>query len=58
MRTAKRGPHDEANAILIAAAPKLLKAAEKVVIRWEKGDLAQAVRELDTAIATAKGRAS
>jgi hypothetical protein len=47
----------EANASLIAAAPELLKAAERVVSRWEKGDLAEAVRELDAAIATAKGRA-
>lgn len=42
---------------IAAADPELLEAAEKVVIRWEKGDLAEAVRELDTAIATAKGRA-
>jgi hypothetical protein len=46
----------EANARLIAASPELLEAAEKVVSRWEKGDLAEAVRELDAAIATAKGR--
>lgn len=57
MHTAKRGPHDEANARVIAAAPVLLKAAEKVVIRWKKGDLAEAVRELNAAIATARGRA-
>jgi hypothetical protein len=47
----------EANARLIAAAPELLAAAEKVVSRWEKGDLAEAVRELDAAIDNAKGRA-
>jgi hypothetical protein len=52
-------PHDvqAANALLIAASPKLLEAAERVVSRWEKGDLAQAVRELDAAIDKAKGRA-
>jgi hypothetical protein len=33
-----------------------LEAAEKVVSRWEKGDLAEAARELDAAIAKAKGR--
>jgi hypothetical protein len=47
----------EANAGLIAAAPELLAAAKKVVRRWKKGDLAEAVRELAAAIATAKGRA-
>jgi hypothetical protein len=57
MHTAKRRPHDEANALLIAAAPELLEAAERVVSQWEKGDLAGAVRELNAAIATAKGRA-
>jgi hypothetical protein len=38
-------------------APELLEAAERVVSRWEKGDLAEAVRELNAAIATAKGHA-
>lgn len=47
----------EANARLIAAAPELLAAAKKVVRRWKKGDLAEAVRELNAAISTAKGRA-
>jgi hypothetical protein len=47
----------EANACLIASAPQLLKAAVRVVSRWEKGDLAEAVRELNAAIATAKGYA-
>jgi hypothetical protein len=47
----------EANALLIAAAPEVLEAAERVVSRWEKGDLAEAVRELNAAIAEAKGRA-
>jgi hypothetical protein len=36
------------------AARDLLEAAEKVVARWERGDLAEAVRELDAAIAKAK----
>jgi hypothetical protein len=45
----------EANAMLIAAAPDLLEAAEQVVANWESGDLAGAVRGLDAAILTAKG---
>lgn len=36
------------------AARDLLDAAEKVVARWERGDLAAAVRELDATIAKAK----
>lgn len=36
------------------AAPDLLKAAEKVIARWERGDLAEAVRKLTAVIATAK----
>jgi hypothetical protein len=44
-----------ANAHLIAAAPELLEAAEEVIANWETGDLAQAVRALDAAIASAKG---
>jgi len=36
------------------AARDLLDAAEKVLARWERGDLAAAVRELDAAIAKAK----
>ena len=47
----------EANTRLIAGAPELLEAAERVVSRWEKGDLAEAVRELNAAIVEAKGRA-
>jgi hypothetical protein len=39
------------------AASDLLAAAEKVVTRWERGDLAGAVRELDVAIAKAKAGA-
>jgi hypothetical protein len=36
------------------AARDLLEAAELVVARWERGDLAAAVRQLDDAIAKAK----
>jgi hypothetical protein len=38
------------------AARGLLDAAELVVARWERSDLAEAVRELSAAIAKAKGR--
>jgi hypothetical protein len=40
------------------AARDLLEAAELVVARWERGDLAEAVRGLDAAIAKAKGGAA
>jgi FixJ family two-component response regulator len=40
------------------AARDLLEAAELVVARWEQGDLAAAVRQLDDAIAKAKGGAA
>jgi hypothetical protein len=40
------------------AARDLLDAAELVVARWERGDLAEAVRGLSAAIAKAKGGAS
>lgn len=52
-------PRDEqeANARLIASAPDLLESAQKVVARWEQGDLAEAVRELDAVIAEAMGAA-
>jgi hypothetical protein len=40
------------------AARDLLDAAELVVARWSEGDLADAVRALDAAIANAKGGAS
>jgi hypothetical protein len=39
------------------AAYDLLEAAEKVVAQWAHGDLAEAVRELNAAIAKAKGGA-
>jgi len=48
----------ESNARLIAAAPDLLDAAELVVARWERGDLAEAVRELSAAVAKAKAGAA
>lgn len=38
-------------------AARLLEAAEGVIANWERGDLAAAVRELDAAIADAKGEA-
>lgn len=37
-------------------APVLLAAAKEVVARWEKGDLAEAVRNLADAIGAAEGR--
>jgi hypothetical protein len=40
------------------AASDLLEAAEKVIARWKRGDLAEAVRELAAAIAKAKGGAT
>jgi hypothetical protein len=43
-----------ANADLIAAAPALLTAAQLVLDRWCCGDLAEAVRMLDGAVAEAK----
>jgi hypothetical protein len=39
------------------AASDLLEAAELVVARWSEGDLAEAVRALNAAIANAKGGA-
>ena len=38
-------------------AARLLEAAEGVIANWDRGDLAAAVRELDAAIADAKGEA-
>jgi hypothetical protein len=38
------------DAPLIGAAPALLRAAQLVLSRWESGDLAQAVRELQAAV--------
>ncbi|HEX4167963.1 MAG TPA: hypothetical protein VHZ55_21065 [Bryobacteraceae bacterium] len=48
----------QANACLIAAAPALLEAAMLVIERWSEGDLAGAVRMLDSAIVEATGGAS
>jgi hypothetical protein len=48
----------QANASLIAAAPALLEAALLVIERWSQGDLAEAVRMLDSAVAEATGGAS
>jgi hypothetical protein len=48
----------EANANLIAAAPALLEAALLVIERWSRGDLADAVRMLDSAVAEATGGAT
>jgi hypothetical protein len=42
---------------LARAAGDLLRAAELVVARWERGDLAEAVRKLAAAVAKAKGEA-
>jgi hypothetical protein len=44
-----------ANSCLIAAAPTLFDAALLVIERWSRGDLAEAVRMLDAAVAEAKG---
>jgi hypothetical protein len=49
--------HSKANARLIAASPELLEAAELVIARWSEGDLAEAVRFLDSAVTAAKGGA-
>jgi hypothetical protein len=43
-----------ANAALIKAAPRLLAACRMVVDRWERGDLAEAARACDAAIAEAE----
>ncbi len=48
----------QGNASLIAAAPALLEAALLVIERWSQGDLAEAVRMLDSAVAEATGGAS
>lgn len=51
----ERGTERRANARLIAAAPELLEACRAVVERWEHGDLAEAARMCDAAIASATG---
>jgi hypothetical protein len=49
-------PMKSADKLLMLAAPDLLDAAELVIAHWERGDLAEAVRGLNAAIAKAKGR--
>jgi hypothetical protein len=49
----KRGA--ESRARVYSAAYDLLQAAEKVIARWEKGDLAAAIREMDDAVYKARG---
>ena len=49
----KRGA--ESRARVYSAAYDLLHAAEKVIARWEKGDLAAAVQNLDNAVFKARG---
>jgi len=46
-------PGADANARLIAAAPRLFDACRMVVERWETGDLAEAARMCQAAIAEA-----
>ena len=41
---------DRANACLIKAAPALLAAARECLARWERGDLAEAMRALQGAV--------
>ena len=48
--------HDDDLRLRLAAGD-LLAAAEKVVARWQGGDLAAAVRELNEAVTRAKGAA-
>jgi hypothetical protein len=43
----------EANGRLIVAAPKLFGACRMVIDRWERGDLAEAARACQTAVALA-----
>lgn len=40
----------------VACAVRLLEAAETVLARWERGDLAAAIRDLDAAGAALRGR--
>jgi hypothetical protein len=50
--------HLDEPARLGLAAPALLAACQMVVDRWEKGDLAEAVRACAAAIAEVEGRAA
>jgi len=45
----------ESRARVYSAAYDLLRAAEKVIARWENGDLAAAIRDLDDAVYKARG---
>lgn len=45
----------DADLLLRLAAPELLCAAQRVIARWEEGDLAEAVRELAAAVRKAEG---
>lgn len=49
----KRGA--ESRARVYSAAYDLLRAAEKIIATWQKGDLAAAVRDLDNAVYKARG---
>ena len=60
---APRGPNAKANAQLIAAAPDLLDALEKLRAAWVRTDsgqslaMAHAMKKANSAIASAKGEA-
>jgi hypothetical protein len=45
----------ESRARVYSAAYDLLAAAENVIAKWQKGDLAAAVQELDNAVFKARG---
>ena len=47
----------DADLHLRLAASDLLAAARRVIERWERGDLAEAVRDLASAVAKAEGGA-
>jgi hypothetical protein len=44
------------NLATFACAARLLEAAETVLARWERGDLAAAIRDLDAACAALRAR--
>lgn len=47
--------YDAKDAVLLASAPDLLRAAKAVLAAWEAGDLAAAMRELADTVANAEG---